>query len=382
MFEEILFSPKFIIKTKEASTLKGGIVKAHILLTESVSLSNNHVLFEISSNVKIFKLRWTIKNMAKRGIVFYILIALGIIVVLGILAFFIFAPKKLSKEDVLKEPEKSLEACKNLQDRKQIDCYRFVAETLKTENPDIAVQACLLMGDENEKKGCLDDLVYAQTNQNKAIEICNSMKEDVRFREHCYNEIMSKFGEIGTETQLVMCDSKSGMDKDNCYRRIAESFIATEPQKSVDICNKISDVSTRDGCLNQILSNPEIIRANVNFAMSVCDKLTLKSRCFMYVADSMTGTDPKQAAQVCQKLTDEGDRMNCFGMTWLNSNGLVMNDLDFSISLCDTLKVKRDDCLRRLVAVFIDTDRKKAAEICKLMSSSASSQCLLEVSRG
>jgi hypothetical protein len=192
---------------------------------------------------------------------------------------------------------------------------------------------------------------------------------------------MANFPNVNSDTQLMMCDSKTGSDKDNCYRGLAEGFIATEPSKSIEICNKITDKSSRDGCLNSILSNPEIIKSDVNRAIGICDLMTLKDRCYMYVADTTSAIDPKKAAQICQKLSDDVQILNCYNNVWFSSSSLVVSNYDFTINLCKVLTLKKDDCLNRMVPFFIDSDRTKAAEICKQMSSSASSQCLQSVNR-
>jgi len=59
----------------------------------------------------------------------------------------------------------------------------------------------------------------------------------------------------------------------------------------------------------------------------------------------------------------------------------VAQNYDFTVSMCNVLTLKKDDCLRRIVGVFMDLDRSKAEATCKLMSTSSSSGCLQEVER-
>jgi len=312
------------------------------------------------------------------------LIIIGIIVLaiaLAVVFFLILFPKTLSKEDILKNPDKAMEFCAKSSSDKQLNCYLQIADVLKTENSDIALQACMLINVEGDKKQCIENLAFAQPEQTKAVEICNSMKEDTKFREHCFGGVMANFPNVNSDTQLMMCNSKTGSDKDNCYRRLAEGFITTEPSKSIEICNKITDKSARDGCLNDILSNPEIIKSDVNRAVGICDLMTLKDRCYMYVADTTSAIDPKKAAQICQKSSDDVQILNCYNNVWFSSSSLVVSNYDFTINLCKVLTLKKDDCLNKMMPFFIDTDRTKAAEICKQMSSSASSLCLQSVNR-
>jgi len=312
------------------------------------------------------------------------LIIIGIIIFVIFLVFVFFlilSPKAPSKEDILKNPDKAMEFCAKSPSDKQLNCYLQIADVLKTENSDVALQACMSIKIEGDKKQCVEDLAFAQPEQTKAVEICNSMKDDTKFREHCFGGVMANFPNVNTNTQLIMCDSKTGTDKDNCYRRLAEDFIPKDPSKSVEICNKITDSSIRDGCLNNILSNPEIIKSDVNRAIGICDSMTLKDRCYMYVASTTSAIDPKKAAQICQRLSDDVQVLSCYNNVWFSSSSLVVANYDFTVNLCDALTLKKDECLNMVMPFFIDLNRTKAAEICKLMSSSASSQCLQSVNR-
>ena len=179
-----------------------------------------------------------------------------------------------------------------------------------------------------------------------------------------------------------MCDSKTGMDKDNCYRGLAENFMSTNPQKSVEICSKMSDKTSKDNCLNNIIGNPEIVKANVDLSVSICDALTLKDRCYNYIAGVISGTDIKQAAKICQKLSDEVQVYSCYNGIWFASNTVVISNYDFTISLCNFLTLKKDECLRKMAGEFMNSDRTKAAAICNLMSASGASGCLQDVNRG
>ncbi|MCX6774799.1 MAG: hypothetical protein NTY99_01770 [DPANN group archaeon] len=314
------------------------------------------------------------KNVPVLGIVAIIILAAAV--------FFIFFPKGLSDKDILANPQSGMEFCQKAPLDKQTGCYFRLADVLATNNSDVALQACLAMSAENDRKGCTENLASRQENQTRATEICNSMKNDTNFREHCYGAIIAGSGNLNTDTQLLMCDSKTGMDKDNCYRGLAESFMSSNVSKTVEICNKISEKSSRDNCLNNIMGNPEIIQANPDLAVSICGLLTLKANCYSNVAQTLSGVDPKKGALVCQKLSDDVQIFNCYGNTWFSFESTVLQNYDFSISLCNFLTVKRDDCLRRTSEVFMNSDRAKADAICKLMSSSTSSGCLQEMSQG
>jgi len=317
--------------------------------------------------------------MEKKSVIIGIVV---LVVLLAVAAFFIFSPKGLSDKDILANPQSAMEFCQKSPLDKQTDCYFKLANLLAVNNSDIALQACLAINtstNEGDKKNCVEMLAGSEKNQTRAVEICNSLAEDKNFREHCYGAIMASSGNLDTETQLLMCDSKTGMDKDNCYRGFAENFLLSNISKSVEICNKISEKSVRDGCLNNLIGNPEIVQANPNLAISICGSLTLKANCYNYVAQTLSGIDPKQGVLVCQKLSDEVQISNCYGSVWFSFESTIIQNYDFAISLCNFLTIKKDDCLRRTYGVFINSDRTKAEAICRLMSSSSSSGCLQDV---
>lgn len=313
----------------------------------------------------------------KKGV---LIIGIIVLVLLAVAAFFIFFPKGLSDKEILANPSAAMTFC-DTSGGKQSDCYFRLADVLATANPDVALQACLTLSAENDRKGCIENLASKQENQIKAAEICNSMKNDTKFREHCYGAITSSGG-LNSDTQLLMCDSKTGMDKDNCYRGLAETFLLSNVSKNIEICNKISEKSTKDSCLNNIIGNPEIVQANPSLSVSICDSLTLKANCYNYVAQTISGIDPKQGALICQKLSDDNQILNCYHGAWFDFNSIVLQNPDFTISLCNTLTTKRDDCLRGASEIFMITDKAKAEEICKLASASTVEGCLHVVQGG
>jgi len=315
----------------------------------------------------------------KKGVLIIIIV---VVVLLAAAAFFVFFPKGLSEQDVLANPSLAIKFCQDSPLDKQRDCYFWIADVLATNNSDAALQACLALSEENDRKGCVEELAGKQEDQIKATEICNSMKNDTKFREHCYGAIIAGSGSLNSDTQLLMCDSKTGMDKDNCYRGIAEDFLLSNVSKNVEICNKISDKSTKDSCLNNIIYNPEIVQANPNLTVSICGLLTLKANCYSNVAQTLSGIDPKQGVLICQKLTDEVQISNCYGNVWFSFESTILQNYDFAISLCNFLTAKKDDCLRRTSGIFMNYDRTKAEAICNLMSATTSSGCLQEVSQG
>jgi len=305
-------------------------------------------------------------------------------VVLIAIFLFVFYPQKLSEKSILENPSAAVELCKTLSNSQQDNCYLKIAEVLALNNTDIAIQACLAIStdtNDGDKKNCIEELANKQIEQLKAVGVCNAMASDKNFREHCYGGIIANSGNLNSDTQLLMCDSKTGMDKDNCYRGIAESFLLLNVSKNIEICNKISEKSLKDNCLNNIIGNPEIVQANPNLAVSICGSLTLKANCYNYVAQTLSGIDPKQGALICQKLSDDVQISNCYGSVWFSFNDIVVQNYDFTISLCNILTSKRDDCLRRASGAFMNIDRAKAEAICRLMSASSSSGCLQEINR-
>lgn len=303
-------------------------------------------------------------------------------VLLAITAFYIFFPRGLSDEKILADPQSAMAFCQNSPQSKQTDCYFNLANVLAATNSDVALQACSSLSEENDRKGCTEDLASKQENQTRATEICNSMKNDSKFREHCYGAIIANTGNVDADTQLLMCDSKKGMDRDNCLRGLSESFWLSDMSKSIEICNKISETSTKDSCLNSIIGNPEIVQANPELSIGICDSLALKSNCYSYVAQTVSGIDPKKGALICQKLSDDTQILNCYHNAWFDFKDTVLKNPDFMISLCNKLTTKKDECLRGASEIFMTTDKAKAEEICRLTSASTVEGCLHVVQTG
>jgi hypothetical protein len=316
------------------------------------------------------------KEGNKKKILIIAGVALALLIIAAILLFVVFAPK-FSEQDILKDPSGAMTFCSK--SIGQTGCYVKISEVLALNNTDMATRACLSIStakDDGDMKNCIEELAGKQTEQLKAVEVCNALKNDTKFRENCYGRIMANFPTLDTGAQLAMCDAKTGTDKDNCYRGLSENFLLSNVSKSIEVCNKISEKSTKDSCLNSIIGNPELVQANPDLAVSICDLLTLKSNCYGYVAQTVSGINPKQGVLICQKLSDDTLTANCYENAWFVLTNTVLQNPDFSISLCNALTIKRDGCLGRAAGIFMTTDKTKAAEICRLMSASASPGCL------
>jgi hypothetical protein len=322
------------------------------------------------------------KEGNKKKILIIAGVALALLIIAAILLFVVFAPK-FSEQDILKDPSGAMTFCSK--SIGQTGCYVKISEVLALNNTDMATRACLSIStakDDGDMKNCIEELAGKQTEQLKAVEVCNALKNDTKFRENCYGRIMANFPTLDTGAQLAMCDAKTGTDKDNCYRGLSENFLLSNVSKSIEICNRISEKSTKDSCLNSIIGNPEIVQANPSLSVSICDSLTLKANCYNYVAQTVSGTDTKQGALICQKLSDDNQILNCYHGAWFGFNSIVLQNYDFTISLCNILTIKRDDCLRGASEAFMTTDKTKAAAICRLASASASEGCLHVVQNG
>ena len=313
---------------------------------------------------------------------FVIILAVAVVLVVIAAVFFFIKPKEFSDKDILKNPAGAMEFCKTSPLDKMDECYYNAAQILYENNPDVSIQACLAISDEGFKNKCIGDLANKEENQNKLLELCNKITNDNGFKQNCYGKIDTKSGELSIDAQLSMCDVMTGMNKDGCYRNIADGLWETSPLKAVEVCQKISG-SEKDNCLNNFMSSPELIKANPAIAEEICSSssLSTKSRCYNDFARALSGANPKQAAEICKKLSDDVQISDCYGSVWFSFDSVVLQNYDFTISLCNVLTLKKDDCLRRASGVFMNSDRTKAEAMCKLMSASASSGCLNSVRR-
>lgn len=318
--------------------------------------------------------------MKKRNMIILGIIIL-VVIVLAVFLFVIFAPPKFSEATILKDPSAAIAFCQKISGDKQPNCYLKIAEVLALNNTDVAVQACLAISDDGLKKQCINDLANKEGDPTKVVEICNKITNDNGFRQHCYGQIDTNSGNLSIDTRLAACDVRP--DKDMCYRGIADGLWETQPSKALEICKKISDSNTRNGCLNNFMGSPELIKANPTIAEEVCSSssLTMKSNCYNNLAQTLSGVDPKQGAVICQKLSDDVQIFTCYQNAWFSFDSVILQNYDFAISLCNGLTLKKDDCLRRTSEVFRSSDKAKATAICNLMSASASSGCLNNIPR-
>jgi len=333
-----------------------------------------------------------------------------IILSLILLLFLSACKPNLSDEKIKNDPANAINICTKAPDNEQVNCYMRISEVLRTTDPDAAFQACSSIKDDNPKRGCYEDLFRAQNNTDvkiklctqvdlpdikkgcleelareekdikKAVALCNEIKDDNNFKEHCLNEIASGSASTDIDANLALCDARTGNSRDQCYQGIGTSLFETQPAKGVEVCNKINDNSIKNNCLNYFMSFPELIKANPSLAIQICDAMTLKDNCYSNVADKLSAIDSKKATEVCKKLSDEIQISNCFGNVWFSLDTRVTSDYDFSISLCNALNLKKDDCFRRVAGAFMNVDKTKAEAACNMIPTSSSSGCLQSLS--
>jgi hypothetical protein len=330
----------------------------------------------------------------------------GLILLISVMLLSACAPN-LSDERISSDFAGAMADCAKAPDNMKQDCYFRISQVLNTTSPDKALQACSAIEnpnprsscyndlinaqtdvnvkadlctkvDSNTKKGCLDQVVPQITDTAKAIALCNAVTDDVNFKEHCLNQI----GGTDVDSKIALCNARtSSNDKDGCLMQLGQSLFETQPAKAVEICNKVSDKNNRNGCLNFFIGSPELIKSNPTLAISICDSFNLKDNCYMNIAQTISITNPEMAVSVCKKLSDEIQTANCFGMVWFGFDSRVIQNFDFSMNLCKSLNLKKDDCYRRIAGIMMNVDKNKAAEACNAISPTNSPGCLQEIRR-
>ena len=313
----------------------------------------------------------------------------------------------LSDKRVRLDTAGAMKDCANSPDSKKDDCFNYIADVLRTTNQDDAFSACAEIKDDNQKRGCFENLYRAQNSTdvkvmlckkiiipdmkkgcadelaskikdaNEAIALCNQITDDNNFKEHCLNEVASSSTDV--TSKIAICEARTGTDKDNCLQNLGTSLFATDPAKGIEVCNKIASADMKYSCLNNFGGSPELIKKYPSYAVQICDSFTLKDNCYMNVADKLAISDPKKAAETCQKLSDEVQISNCYGNVWFISNERVAANYDFSVKLCNVLNLKKIDCFRRIASALKDINPAKAEAACKLITDSSSSGCLQDV---
>lgn len=340
--------------------------------------------------------------------------------VLAVLVLAVFAAgcigQGMTAESILANPAAAMADCAKAPADKMDDCYMLISDVLRTvnvtasyeacsgvsspqntqKNPrqdcvqglidaqndtDVTLEVCRLIDRDDWKKSCIEDLANKEQNQTKVIEICGEISDN-NFRQHCYGNIGNTPG-VGADVKLLVCDSNTGTEKDNCYRNVAEGLFETDLPTAIDACNRIADSSSKSACLNIFISSPELVKANTDLAISTCGTFSTvsKNRCYNDLAHTLSGSDQKKAAYVCQKLGDDVQISDCYSNVWFYSNQLVIDNYDYSVSMCNVLTLRRDNCLNNIVSALIDVDRAKAEATCMLMSASSSQNCVNGVHR-
>nr|MBA4404812.1 hypothetical protein [Nanoarchaeum sp.] len=319
----------------------------------------------------------------------------------------------LTDEQILNNPTKAIESCAKDSTDKQEGCFSHVAEIIANTSPETAYEACYNIPETEDtqnlpkfnciqrvvdfqnttelklkickkierddwKKDCVENVATQETDPNNIIQICNEI-EDSNFRLHCYGAVNENDQNINVESQLLICDSRP--DKDTCYDNLARSIINSNPEQSIEICNKITDENFKTNCLNQIMNLGDLSGENYNLAINVCSSMSSssQSRCYTDLAKTLFSSDSKKAAVTCKKITSESNILECYKQTWFTSSALVLDNYDYTIALCNFLDSKKDDCLNAMIPIFIDESRSTARDICEFMSSSAFRECLSSV---
>jgi len=305
------------------------------------------------------------------------------------------APPPQTDDQILKDPAKALDICAKTPADKQTGCYMRISELTRTSDPDTSFSACSAIKENDPRKGCEQDFINAQAksikpdtcskldfsdlkrdciekaaaaepNATKAVSICAEIKDDQNFLEHCLNLVMGS--STGTDAKLAACDMRTGTNRDYCLQEIGTGLFLTQPSKGVEVCKKISDANIRNSCLNNFMGSPELIKANPAIGEEVCSSMTLKDNCYNNLANALSASDPRRATEACKKLSDEIQISNCFNMVWFSFNDRIIHNFDLSMSLCSSLKLKKDDCYRRIAGAMMNVDKAKAEQACKMIS--------------
>lgn len=156
-----------------------------------------------------------------------VITVITVLVLASIFAFYLFSmPKKFSDKQIIDNPKSAMELCRKISDERKTNCYLRISEVLNATSPDIAFQACAEINDsqENEysiekvcishlvavqndtglkvstcrrieredwKKECIEDLAVKEKNQQKALDLCNTLSDDNNLMEHCYSAVIS-----------------------------------------------------------------------------------------------------------------------------------------------------------------------------------------------
>jgi len=116
-------------------------------------------------------------------------------------------------------------------------------------------------------------------------------------------------GNLGKAEELCQKIEKP-VRRDWCYSDIAEIAARTDLDKAKQLCSKASEASSKESCLFGIVINA----GDSDAAYSLCDEMnnaTLHINCKAVLASK---TDQGEAKQLCDEISDEQDRGQCYSL--------------------------------------------------------------------
>ncbi|MFQ5871804.1 MAG: hypothetical protein ACE5IB_06575 [Candidatus Geothermarchaeales archaeon] len=210
----------------------------------------------------------------------------------------------LRREPILENPSLSLDICSELSDKDE--CAFNVANTIRSENPSMAREAC---------------------------------------------------GEI-----------ESTGFRDECYSTVARAMKGIDPTEAVKACFEIENEYTQYDCLSEVwIGLPDVVVAMPDQSIGLCEAAQVKrDSCLWEVALALRTTNPPKAVAACEKVGDVFERDSCLGETWYRVPSRVASDPDESMRICAEVSPdRRDECYWNVASSLYMTNRARALEACE-----------------
>lgn len=149
--------------------------------------------------------------------------------------------------------DEAVESCRYVKNSySQFDCFGevwFRLSDVVKANPDKSIEVCKLVP--VEKDECFNAIAGSlrSTNPNKAVEACDGM-EDRLDRDNCYREVWLQAQSTvraNPDKSIAIC-AKLSTNNDECYQNVASALSSVNKEKALEACEKITDPSQKNGC--------------------------------------------------------------------------------------------------------------------------------------
>ncbi|MFO0763696.1 MAG: hypothetical protein U0518_02440 [Candidatus Gracilibacteria bacterium] len=216
------------------------------------------------------------------------------------------------------------------------------------------ISVCEKIFDQTRRNRCKDAIYYREATASNNNDICQKISESSSLRMQCINE--TTFAKIRASSTGVLdikvCDILSDDESRNrCADQVNaknsyDSFLVAQSSNSIDACSKISDVTLKSSCINQLAMDQAMKNKDISLCNQIKDENT-RSTCQKELGNILDEQAYRQAGEksdisLCEKISNAGLKISCKNDIFM-SNAIKNKDQ----SLCEkiTQEEQKTQCL-------------------------------------